>query len=155
MEQIVKKYPVIFTAQLIIVVKFAIVIITIQGIMMKIIKTKLFAKWAIKNKVDDDSLSLAAREIEIEIYEANYGGGVIKKRVANKGRGKSGSTRTIVAFKKGKHCFFVFGFEKNAKSNISSNEEKALKIIAKSLLSYSELEISKLIKEGALLEVES
>ena len=46
---------------------------------MKILKTKLFAKWAIKNQVNDDSLSLAAKEIAVEIYEANYGGGVIKK----------------------------------------------------------------------------
>lgn len=122
---------------------------------MKIIKTKLFAKWAIKNQVSDESLNIAAKEISIEVYEANYGGGVIKKRVANKGRGKSGSTRTIVAFKKGKNCFFVFGFEKNAKSNISSNEEKAFKIVAKSLLAYSDLEINKLIKEGALVEVEN
>lgn len=120
---------------------------------MKIIKTKLFAKWASKNQVSDESLSIAAKEIAIEVYEANYGGGVIKKRVANKGRGKSGSTRTIVAFQKGKHCFFVFGFEKNAKSNISSNEEKAFKIIAKSLLAYSDLKISEMIKEGALVEV--
>ncbi|MDR3501680.1 MAG: type II toxin-antitoxin system RelE/ParE family toxin [Legionella sp.] len=78
----------------------------------------------------------------------------MKKRVANKGRGKSGSTRTIVAFKKGKHCFFL-GFNKNAKSNISSNEEKAFKIVAKSLLAYSDVEIDKLIEEGALVGVEN
>lgn len=122
---------------------------------MKIIKTKHFDKWAIKNQVSDESLNIAAKEIAIEIYEANYGGGVIKKRVANKGRGKSGSTRTIVAFKKGKHCFFIFGFEKNAKSNISSNEEKAFKIVARSLLAYSDVEINKLIEEGALVGVEN
>lgn len=122
---------------------------------MKIIKTKLFAKWAIKNEVKDESLVIAANEIAIDVYEANYGGGVIKKRVANKGRGKSGSARTIVAFKKGRHCFFVFGFEKNAKSNISSNEEKAFKMIAKSLLAYSDQELNELIKERALVEIEN
>lgn len=122
---------------------------------MKIIKTKLFAKWAIKNEVNDESLVIAANEIAIDVYEANYGGGVIKKRVANKGRGKSGSTRTIVAFKKGRHCFLVFGFEKNAKSNISSNEEKAFKMIAKSLLAYSDQELNELIKERALVEIEN
>lgn len=122
---------------------------------MKIFKTRLFAKWAIKNQVSDESLKTAAKEIAVEIYEANYGGAVIKKRVSNKGRGKSSSTRTIVAFKKGNHCFFVFGFEKNAKGNISSNEEKAFKIIAKSLLAHSDVEINKLINEGALVEVEN
>ncbi|MBA2653048.1 MAG: type II toxin-antitoxin system RelE/ParE family toxin [Tatlockia sp.] len=120
---------------------------------MKIIKTKLFAKWANKNEISNKSLMNAAQEIANNIYEANYGNGVIKKRVANKGRGKSGSARTIVAFKKGHHCFFVFGFEKNTKSNISLNEEKALKIIAKTLFTYSDNELVILIKDGSLIEV--
>lgn len=122
---------------------------------MKIIKTKLFAKWAIKNSIDDQLLINAANEIALDIFEANYGGGVIKKRVANKGRGKSGSARTIVAFKKGNHCFYVYGFEKNAKSNISSNEEKAIKIVAKALFAYSDAELDKLINEGSLIEVKN
>lgn len=40
-------------------------------------------------------------------------------------------------------------------SNISSNEEKSFKIIAKSLLAYSDLELDTLIKEKALVEVEN
>ena len=112
---------------------------------MKIIKTKLFAKGAIKNTVDDSQLIKAANEIASDIYEANYGGGVIKKRVASKGRGKSGSVRTIVAFKEGNHCFYIYGFAKNARNNISSNEEKAIKIVAKALLAYSDVELSKLM----------
>ena len=120
---------------------------------MKIIKTKIFAKWADKNKVSEQSLVIAANEIALELYEANYGGGLLKKRVANKGRGKSSSTRTIVALKKGKNCFFIYGFEKNEKSNISLNEEKAFKIIAKSLLNYSDLELNQLIKDEILLEI--
>lgn len=120
---------------------------------MKIIKTKLFAKWANKNEVSDESLLLAAKEIADNNYEANYGGGVIKKRIANKGRGKSGSVRTIVAFKSGKNCFFVYGFEKNAKSNIAPHEEKAIKILATSLFAYSDENIMKLIKNGKLIEV--
>jgi hypothetical protein len=51
---------------------------------MKIIKTNLFAKGANKNEVSDKSLLKAASEIANDNYEANYGGGVIKKRVANK-----------------------------------------------------------------------
>lgn len=72
---------------------------------MKIIKTKLFAKWANKNEVSDQSLLNAAKEIAADNYEANYGGGIIKKRIANKGRRKSGSVRTIVAFKSERGCF--------------------------------------------------
>ena len=120
---------------------------------MKIIKTKLFTKWASKNNVSDKSLLNASKEIAVDNYEANFGAGIIKKRIATKGRGKSGSVRTIVAFKNGKDCFFVYGFEKNAKSNISSNEEKALKIIAASLFKLSKEEIIQQIKKGALMEV--
>ena len=120
---------------------------------MKTIKTKLFAKWANKNDVSDTSLLDAAKEIVSGSHEANYGGGVIKKRVANKGRGKCSSVRTIVAFKNGNDCFFIYGFEKSAKSNISQNEEKALKVVSASLLAYSADEIVRLIKSGSLIEV--
>ena len=116
-------------------------------------KTKLFAKWSNKNDVSDKSLLLAAKEIAVDNYEANYGGGIIKKRVDNKGRGKSGSVRTLVAFKRGKNCFFVYGFEKSAKSTISPNEEKALKVVATALFAYSDEEIIQQIKNGALIEV--
>lgn len=120
---------------------------------MKTIKTKLFAKWANKNDVSDKSLLEAAKEIAADNYEVNYGSGVIKKRVANKGRGKSSSVRTIVAFKSGKDCFFIYGFEKSAKSNIPLNEERALKVVAVSLYAYSDDEIVRQIKNGALIEV--
>lgn len=49
--------------------------------------------------------------------------------------------------------FFVYGFEKSARSNVSQNEEKAMKVIAKSLFSYSDDELVRLIKDGALIEV--
>ena len=121
---------------------------------MRIIKTRKFSKWAEKSEVGDLSLIDVAKEIQMDIYEVNYGGGIIKKRVSNKGRGKSSSVRTIIAFKKGHHCYFVYGFEKNDKDNITSNEEKALKLLAKSLFSYSEAELNGFIKEGSLIEVQ-
>lgn len=120
---------------------------------MRVLKTKWFSKWAIKNDVSDDSLVEAAFEVKENRYEANYGHGLIKKRVSNKNRGKSGSTRTLLAFKKGTDCFFVYGFEKSDKENISTNEEKALKIIANELLTHSEQKIKKLISEKSLIEV--
>lgn len=121
---------------------------------MRIIKTRKFSKWAEKSEISDQSLVSVAKEIQMDIYDANYGGGIIKKRVSNKGRGKSSSARTIVAFKKGHHCYFVYGFEKNDKDNVTSNEEKALKILAKSLFSYSETELNEFIEEGSLIEVQ-
>lgn len=79
--------------------------------------------------------------------------GLLKKELPTKVEVKSSSVRTIVAFKSGKDCFFVYGFEKNAKSNISKNEEKAIKIIAASLVTYSDEDIMRQMKSGALIEV--
>ncbi len=120
---------------------------------MRAFKTKWFSKWADKNKVDDNSLFKAAVEVKEGKYEANYGHGVLKKRVANKNRGKSGSVRIIIAFKTETDCFFIYGFSKSEKGNISSNEEKALKIIASELLTHSDKKLKELILDKSLIEV--
>ena len=77
----------------------------------------------------------------------------MKLRIPSQGRGKSGGFRVIVVFKKGSHCFFIYGFLKNEKDNISSTEEKALKITARELLQFSDNELYKRIQKGSLLEV--
>jgi hypothetical protein len=66
--------------------------------MKRVFKTKTFDRWA-RKVVSDLLLCQAAREIEQGLFEADLGGGVCKKRVAVPGRGKSGSTRTLVAKK--------------------------------------------------------
>ena len=59
---------------------------------------------------------------------------MVKKRIALPGRGKSGSTRILVATNKGNRWFFVFGFEKNDRANTSDKELVALHAIAQDLL---------------------
>jgi len=76
-----------------------------------------------------------------------------KKRIAIPGKGKRGSTRTLIAFKKGDCAFFIFGFDKGTRSNITDKEEHALKIFGNTLLSWSEKELNKRIKIGELLEI--
>ena len=58
----------------------------------------------------------------------------IKKRVALRQRGKSGGARTIIAFKLKSRAFFIYGFAKNKRANISTKELKALKLLATHLL---------------------
>jgi hypothetical protein len=48
--------------------------------------------------------------------------GVYKKRVALPGKGKSGGTRTLIAFRKGEHTFYLHGFRKNERANISKKK---------------------------------
>lgn len=80
------------------------------------------------------------------LIDADLGGGVIKKRVALPGRGKSGSTRILVATNKGDRWFFVFGFEKNELGNISAKELDALQKIAADLLKRSSTSLTTISK---------
>ena len=68
------------------------------------------------------------------LYEADLGGGLLKKRIARRGQGKSGGFRTIVATNRGDRWFFVYGFAKNERADIDDDEETALKKLAETLL---------------------
>ena len=52
------------------------------------------------------------------------GGGVFKQRIAREGGGKSGGFRTIILFKVGGHSFFVEGFAKNEKTNVTPRNSR-------------------------------
>lgn len=49
--------------------------------------------------------------------------------------------------------FFLYGFEKNEKSTITANEGKVFKIVAKELLSFSDMLLREKIKNATLVEV--
>ncbi len=121
---------------------------------VRIFKTKIFTKWAMKSKVTDDALINAALEVSNGVFDASLGGHIFKKRVASKGRGKRGSVRTIIAFKINKHCFYMFGFEKSQKSSLTDSEDRALKLVAKGILEKSDAQLNKLVAKGVLFEVD-
>lgn len=88
------------------------------------------------------------------LYEADLGGGLLKKRIGRPGQGKSGGFRTLVATNKGSRWVFVFGFSKNERSNIDKDEEEALKKLAAHLLSLTTQALGKAQREGELTEVD-
>lgn len=92
--------------------------------------------------------------MERGLIDADLGGHVMKKRLAVDGRGKRGGVRTLLAYKSGDKAFFVYGFAKNMRANVSTDELKALKQLAKELMSYSDKILNKAIQHGALVEVE-
>jgi len=120
---------------------------------MCVFKIKAFSRWAKKQALSDKILHAAIIETIEGVFEANLGGNLYKKRIAIPGKGKRGSTRTLIAFKKGDCAFFIFGFDKGTRSNITDKEEHALKIFGNTLLSWSEKELNKRIKIGELLEI--
>jgi hypothetical protein len=73
---------------------------------MRIFKLKDFDKWS-KQLVTDENLSKAVDEIGAGKYDASLGGKVYKQRVAAGNAGKSGATRTIIAFSKRTKRFFL------------------------------------------------
>ncbi len=122
---------------------------------MRIFKNKMFFKWAKSEGLKDSILTKAAKEINQGLIDANLGGGLVKKRIARKGQGKSGGFRTIVVFQKEHRTIFIYGFPKNQRDNINEQEEKALKKLAQNLLDAPESELKEMIANGVLYEVMS
>ncbi|MBP6706889.1 MAG: type II toxin-antitoxin system RelE/ParE family toxin [Achromobacter sp.] len=69
------------------------------------------------------------------------------------GRGKRGSVRTLVATNKGNRWFFVFGFDKNERANISDEELEGLQAIAADLLARTGPQLDEAVADGALQEI--
>ncbi len=120
---------------------------------VSVYKTRWFDRWARKQGLTDSSLCAAVCEITTGLYEADLGGGLLKKRVARTGQGKSGGFRTLVATNKESRWFFMYGFAKNQRSNIDKDEEEALKKLAVHFLSLTEYALGKAEQSGELVEV--
>ncbi len=120
---------------------------------MRIFKLKLFNKWAKKETLTENLLKQAIREMEQGLVDADLGGHVYKKRIGIQGRGKRGGVRTIIAFKIEEKAFFMYGFAKNQRDNIETNQFKALKILANKLLNYNDDDLKTAIKRGEIIEV--
>ena len=116
-------------------------------------KTKIFARWARKEGLNDDALLDAVDEMENGEIDVDLGGKVYKKRIALPGGGKSGGVRTLIAFQDGDKAFFMMGFAKNERANIKDDELKALKIMAKTLLEKSAKKLKTDVDEKILIEV--
>jgi hypothetical protein len=75
-----------------------------------------------KSGVSDTALCAAVIEMAQGLIDADLGGGVVKKRVSLPGRGKRGGARAIVATNKGDRWFFLHGFAKTERENVSAEE---------------------------------
>lgn len=121
--------------------------------MNRVFKTRHFSRWMRKTELTDEALCGAVREMSQGLIDADLGGGVVKKRVGFAGRGKRGGARTLVATNKGALWFFVFGFEKKERANISAEEKEALQTIAQDLLSRAGKELDAGVEDGSLQEI--
>lgn len=88
------------------------------------------------------------------LIDATLGGSVCKKRIALDGRGKRGSARTIVAYVKGEKAFFIYGFAKNERSDVTPRELEALKVLAKKMLDLTPAQLAAAVRSGELIKLE-
>jgi hypothetical protein len=121
--------------------------------MKRVFKTRHFIRWMRKTELTDNALCSAVIEMSQGLIDADLGGGIVKKRVGLAGRGKRGGARTLVATTKGNRWFFVYGFEKNDRANITDDELAALQDIAQELLTRTGPQLNEATEDGSLEEI--
>ena len=122
---------------------------------MRVFKTRQLDRFAKKERIADHALWEAAKDVAAGKAEAALGRFLFKKRVARSGEGKRSGFRTIVAFKSedGDKLFFLYGFAKNQRSNITSKELYGLGAIAEHYLKASQEVLQKLLHAGEIVEI--
>ncbi len=121
-------------------------------------KVKKFSHEAKKLKVTNEQLlETLSHFLKMETEDRqkySLGAGLYKLRLAtNEGKGKSGGSRTVLAFKQDTRVIWLHLFAKNNKENITTSELKKLKLLADIFLSMPIEDILKLIKANELYEV--
>lgn len=121
---------------------------------MRVFKTRVFDRWARKAGVTDTALLKAVADIECGLIDADLGSNLFKQRVALPGRGKSGSTRTLLATRFAGTLYFLFGFEKKDRDNITPRELGIYQSLASNLTVLSHAQIETALKANELMEVQ-
>ena len=123
---------------------------------MRVFKNKWFARWARLEDVTDSALLQTAAEIVAGQGEADLGGCLFKKRLAREGSGKRSGYRVLIGYKKPKaeRIVFLYAFAKNVRANISDKEVEALSLVAEAFVAATDAQVSLLLKEGSIVEVQ-
>jgi hypothetical protein len=120
---------------------------------MRIYKNMWFAKFARKEKIDDNALCDAVRRATEGLIDADLGSGLIKQRIAREGGGKSAGYRTLIFFRSGERAIFVAGFAKSDKANLNAEELMGFRKAAKLALAVSQDQIDTAVRAGQLTEI--
>lgn len=122
---------------------------------VRIFKNREFSRFARKEKISNEKLIEAIKNVDAGLIDANYGGGVIKQRISRPGEGKSGGYRSIILYRQGDKAFFVYGFAKNELDNIEKTEERDFKKLAKIMFALPDEQLNVLLNAGKIEEVTS
>ena len=120
---------------------------------MNIFFSKVFTRLARREGLTDVHICQAVAEMNKGLIDGNLGAGLVKKRIAIPGQGKSGGWRLLLGFQAGEKAFFLYLFSKNRLDNIEDDEMKALKRLTKYYLALKPTEIKAALESGELREV--
>lgn len=123
--------------------------------MSRAFKTRRFQRWARRAGLADSTLWQAVREMQAGLVDADLGGSLLKKRVPLPGRGKRGSVRTLVAYRRSGHWFFLFGFQKNEREDLPEHALQTLRDEGGVLLALGDGPLEELLRSGTLMEIEN
>ena len=129
--------------------------------MRQVFKLKTAVRWSKKSGFTDQFLLRALDEIEQGLFDADYGAGLYKKRVAKPGKGKSGGWRIIIAKKEivneGQNTYvrwlFATGYSKNEMDDLPDDKRDFYKAYCSMILSKDTQMLKKLVLEGDLIKV--
>jgi hypothetical protein len=126
--------------------------------MRRIFKTKTFSRWMRKTLLSNGALCEAVNEMERGLVDAELGGNtaahkVYKKRIPLPGKGKSSGVRTIVVSGMAERWFFLYGFEKNERDNITAGELSFLRNVADDWLSATDMFLDNAVAAKELEEI--
>jgi hypothetical protein len=123
---------------------------------LRIFKGKQFGRWASREGIGEDELRKTAEAAFAGRVDADLGGYLFKMRIARGSGGKSGGYRTILGFRKldSERIFFLYGFPKNVRANITTREHLALSATAAALVHLTDAQIEALKTRGAITELE-
>ena len=120
---------------------------------MRILKTKLLARFTRRERISDACLAEAIRRAERGVIDADLGAGLIKQRVGRAGQGRSGGYRMVVAYRAGKRAVFLYGFAKSDRENLSQSELMTARKVAADFLATDADGLARAIEEDEIEEV--
>ena len=120
---------------------------------LRVFVTKVFARFARKERLDDRRLCEAVGRAERGQVDADLGAHLIKQRIARPGGGRSGGARTVIAYRAARRSVFLYGFAKSERDNIDDRELDDLKRLANYYLNYSDGQIATALAHRELTEV--
>ena len=123
------------------------------AIEMRLFMIRSFARFAKKEALEAGRLVDAIARAAKGSIDADLGGGLIKQRIARKGGGKRGGYRTLIAYRAESRAVFLYGFAKNERDNVRSDELRDLQTLGTEMLELDAKSLVRKIDEGALEEL--